>query len=163
MSLRALGTWIVVLAGLTLSACADGGSVSGSAPAPATPGTRTLSVAGRTVTVEMALETPTRAQGLMYRTALPADAGMLFLFPRSEPRTFWMRNTRIPLDIAFLEDDGTIINVRSAPPMVERPGFTSLRPCRVVLEMNQGWFEAAGLRPGDRVPFPPAWLDEARP
>lgn len=163
MSGRVATAWIVALAALLVPACADGRSAHDGAPAPATTGTRTLSVAGRTLALELALDTPTRAQGLMYRTSLAPDAGMLFLFPRAEPRTFWMRNTRIPLDIAFLEDDGTIINVRSAPPMVERPGFTSLRPCRVVLEMNQGWFEAAGLVPGDRVPFPPAWLDEARP
>lgn len=147
----------VLLAG----ACTDGET----APTPprAAPRTRQIEVAGRTVTLELALDGPARARGLMFRTALPEDAGMLFLFPDRAPRTFWMKNTRIPLDIAFLEDDGTIINVRHAPPMVERPGFSSLAPCRVVLEMNQGWFERAGLGAGDRVPFPRAWLDEARP
>ena len=122
-----------------------------------------LIVAGRKVTVELALDTPTRTQGLMYRTALGDDQGMLFIFPDVAARVFWMRNTLIPLDIVFLDDMGTVINVEEAPPAVERPGFHSLRPARFVLELRKGWSQEYGLLPGQTIAISQALRDRAEP
>jgi uncharacterized membrane protein (UPF0127 family) len=113
-----------------------------------------LSVADRAVSVELAITPEERGRGLMHRTQLGENDGMLFLFPTAEPRTFWMRNTLIPLDIIFLDDEGVVLNVEEAPPGVERPGFHSLGPARMVLELNGGWCRAAGLKPGDAIEVP---------
>jgi hypothetical protein len=127
-----------------------------------TPSTAVLSVAGRDVTVELAITTTQRNRGLMHRPSLPADHGMLFLFPDTEPRTFWMRDTLIGLDIVFLDEDGTVQNVEEAPPGVERPGFSSRRPARFVLEMVRGWCREAGLEAGDRIAISPELASLAR-
>jgi hypothetical protein len=111
------------------------------------------------VSVELALTPAERDLGLMHRTELAADAGMLFVFPSSEPRTFWMRSTLIPLDIAFLDADGTIQNVARGEPFVERPGYHSLRPARMVLELNAGWFAAHGVAAGAVVQVPAPILE----
>ena len=115
------------------------------------PRTATIDVAGREVTVELAFTQQARAQGLMHRPGLEPDHGMLFLFPESHERRFWMRNTLIALDIAFLDADGVVLNVEKGRPGVERPGYFSHGPARFVLEMEQGWCAAAGFGPGDRI------------
>ncbi|MFT7461672.1 MAG: uncharacterized membrane protein (UPF0127 family) [Pseudohongiellaceae bacterium] len=120
-----------------------------------------LVVAGRAVIVELATDVPTRTRGMMHRTSLGADKGMLFIFEDSAPRVFWMRNTLIPLDIIFLDDDGMVINVEQAPPAVERPGFHSKRPARFVLELNRGWSEEHKLLPGQVIEISKALRDRA--
>ena len=115
-----------------------------------------LQVAGRTVTVELATTQSQRDLGLMHRTHLDSDAGMLFIFKDDQPRTFWMRNTFIPLDIVFLDADGTVQNVAHGEPLVETPGVNSLRAARMVLELNAGWSQEHGLKPGDKIAIPPA-------
>jgi uncharacterized membrane protein (UPF0127 family) len=110
------------------------------------------------VAVELAVTPAERDRGLMHRTELSADAGMLFVFPTDEPRTFWMQNTLIPLDIVFLDADGTIQNIAHGEPFVERPGYHSARPARMVLELNAGWCAAHGVRPGSKVAVPAAVL-----
>lgn len=122
-----------------------------------------LLVAGRKVTVELALDSPTRTLGLMHRTSLGDDQGMLFIFPDVEARVFWMRNTLIPLDIAFLDDEGVVINIEEAPPAVEKPGFHSRRPARFVLELNRGWSQEHGLLPGQSIVIAEALRDRAIP
>ena len=151
---------LCALAALCLSpACGDEVKLP-----PAVDYSRTeLLVAGRTVTVELALDTPTRTRGLMDRTSLGHDHGMLFIFPDVAARVFWMRNTLIPLDIAFLDDAGTVINVEEAPPAVEKPGFHSLRPARFVLELNRGWSQEHGLLPGQTIAISQALRDRAIP
>ena len=122
---------------------------------PARPARLELSVAGRSVTVELAVSESERNRGLMHRTSLAADAGMLFVFPDDRPRTFWMQNTLIPLDIVFLDADGTVQNIERGLPGVERPGYSSRRPARMVLELNAGWSEEHGLAPGAVIAVPP--------
>ncbi len=119
------------------------------------PSTAVLQLAGRSVTVELAFDDAARARGMMHRTHLDPDAGMLFVFPEPRPQRFWMRNTLIPLDICFLDSDGTLQNVARGLPGVEEPGYHSARPARMVLELNAGWCEAHGVKPGDKVPVPP--------
>ncbi len=117
----------------------------------AVPADATLTAAGRSLKVELALTQLQRNHGLMARTQLDEDAGMLFVFPDTAMRKFWMKDTLIPLDIVFLDADGTVQNVEAAQPFVEQPGYFSARPARMVLEVNQGWCARHGLQPGDRV------------
>jgi uncharacterized membrane protein (UPF0127 family) len=92
----------------------------------------------------------TRARGLMYRKSMPANHGMLFVFPDVERQCFWMKNTFIPLSIAFLDDHGVIVNIADMQPQTE-DNHCSERPVRYALEMNQGWFAAKRIRPGAKV------------
>jgi uncharacterized membrane protein (UPF0127 family) len=91
-----------------------------------------------------------REKGLMHRKEMLPNEGMLFVFEQAGQQCFWMKNTLLPLDAAFLEDDGTVVNVASMQPMTENP-HCSERPVRFVLEMNQGWFMAKGFFPGKRL------------
>lgn len=107
---------------------------------------------GRThvYTAEVARTPEEQAQGLMYRRAMPRDAGMLF--PMAPPRaaSFWMRNTYLPLDIIFISPEGRVLNVAQGEPLNETPveavGLTG-----AVLELNQGEAARIGLKPGDQV------------
>jgi len=92
----------------------------------------------------------TRARGLMYRKSMPANHGMLFVFPYPEQQCFWMKNTLIPLSIAFLDDRGVIVNIADMQPQTE-DNHCSERPVRYALEMNQGWFAAKRIGPGAQV------------
>jgi len=102
------------------------------------------------LSIEIA-DTPTlRATGLMHREKLSEDAGMLFKFPRPDHLRFWMRSTYIPLDIAFLEDDGTIFQISEMYPLSTRL-VAAKRPCKYALEVNQGWFRDNDLDVGDLI------------
>jgi uncharacterized membrane protein (UPF0127 family) len=92
----------------------------------------------------------TRARGLMYRKSMPANHGMLFVFPDVERQCFWMKNTLIPLSIAFLDEHGAIVNIADMQPQTEE-NHCSERPVRYALEMNQGWFAAKRIGPGTIV------------
>lgn len=105
------------------------------------------------ITVELAITPQQRAQGLMYRRALEDDAGMLFIVPTESRGGFWMRNTYIPLDIAYIGPDLTIVDIRRGTPLDETI-LTPSAPYRYVLEVNAGWFEARGLGVGARVILP---------
>ncbi len=103
------------------------------------------------VTVEVVATEQSRALGLMYRDELPEGRGMLFIFPDSTPRSFWMRNTRIPLDILYLDDDGRIVGLQAnARPLSETP-LPSGAPCRFVLEVPGGWAARHDVAIGVRV------------
>jgi uncharacterized membrane protein (UPF0127 family) len=87
-------------------------------------------------------------RGLMHRQSLPPNHGMLFVFDRAEKQCFWMKNTPLPLTIAFIADDGQIVNFADMQPFSETP-HCSLRPVRFALEMEQGWFARRGVLAGD--------------
>jgi uncharacterized membrane protein (UPF0127 family) len=106
-----------------------------------------------TVTVEIAATTTERQQGLMFRQEMAEDAGMLFLFPTDARGGFWMRNTYIPLDIAYIGGDGRVQEIRAAQPLDET-NLVPAQPYRYVLEVNQGWFERHGMGIGARVELP---------
>jgi uncharacterized membrane protein (UPF0127 family) len=162
MSRRAAGLALLAALPLAILVRGCGGEERPMQKPALPPANAVLQLAGRSVSVELALDDASRARGLMHRTHLDPDAGMLFVFPEPRPQRFWMRNTLIPLDICFLDSDGTLQNVVLGLPGVEEPGYHSARPARMVLELNAGWCQAHGLRPGDRVPVPPEIVALAR-
>ncbi|MCH6555639.1 MAG: DUF192 domain-containing protein [Chloroflexi bacterium] len=105
------------------------------------------------LTVELARTPAERRRGLMSREELQEDGGMLFVFPQDTTTGFWMKDTLIPLSIAFIAEDGAILDVQDMEALSEerhRPP----QPYRYALEVNQGWFQEHGLGPGDRVEIP---------
>lgn len=107
------------------------------------------------LTVEVAATDAQRGQGLMYRQTLADDAGMLFLFPSDVTTGFWMKNTYLPLSIAYIGADGRVLAIKDGTPLDETvlspgPGITY----RNVIEVNQGWFERKGLGVGSVVRLP---------
>ncbi len=102
-------------------------------------------------TVELALTPQQRAQGLMFRRAMAEDDGMLFLFDREAPRSFWMKNTYLPLDLIFIDRHGVVVSIaRDASPHDET-GIPSRFPAAAVLEVLAGTSDAIGLAPGDQI------------
>ena len=91
-----------------------------------------------------------RATGLMFRSEMPANEGMLFVFEESAGQCFWMKNTLLPLTAAFVADDGTIVNLADMKPRT-LDSHCSAKPVRYVLEMNQGWFAKRGIQAGSRL------------
>jgi len=96
---------------------------------------------------EVANTMESRTQGLMFRKYLGPNEGMLFVFPRAEPHCFWMKNTLIPLSIAFLDGEGKIVSTAEMAPMTENT-HCAAAPAKFALEMSSGWFAAKGLKPG---------------
>jgi uncharacterized membrane protein (UPF0127 family) len=90
--------------------------------------------------------------GLMGRESLPRDHGMLFVFDPPRFTAMWMKNTTIPLSVAFLDKDGIIMNIRDMKPMTEDLHFSE-GVAFFALEMNQGWFQERGIVPGHRIYF----------
>ena len=91
-----------------------------------------------------------RATGLMWRKEMPQHEGMLFVFEAPSVQCFWMKNTLLPLAIAFVADDGTIVNTAEMKPQTT-DSHCSTRPVRYVLEMNTGWFDKRNIKPGYRL------------
>ena len=102
------------------------------------------------ISAELASTPQQREIGLMNRTSMGANEGMLFVFERPGQQCFWMKNTLIPLSIAFLADDGSIVNIDSMKPQTLDP-HCSEKPVRFVLEMNEGWFAKRGIKAGTKV------------
>jgi len=105
-----------------------------------------LNVGIHLIAAEIAADDATRSRGLMFRQQLGASDGMLFVFPRAAVQCFWMRNTYIPLSVAFLDDRGAIVNLADMQPL-DDTSHCSAQPVRYVLEMNQGWFAQRGIGP----------------
>jgi uncharacterized membrane protein (UPF0127 family) len=95
-----------------------------------------------------------RAQGLMFRRDMPDDQGMLFMCEERAEQKFWMKDTPLPLSIAFVDEDGTIVKIEDMDPE-SRDGCSSEHPVRWVLEVNQGWFSERGIVAGHRLDGPP--------
>lgn len=107
-----------------------------------------------TVRVEIARTREQLSRGLMWRTELDDDAGMLFVFGDTAPRTFWMKNTPLPLDILFLDERGTVLNVAAATTPYSEAPIRSAGPARYVLEVNAGFAGKYGIGTGTRVELP---------
>lgn len=91
-----------------------------------------------------------REIGLMYRQEMPAHEGMLFVFEQAASQCFWMKNTLLPLTAAFVDEDGTIVNLADMKPQTT-DSHCSEKPVRFVLEMNQGWFAKKNLKKGSKL------------
>lgn len=106
---------------------------------------------GQQFAVELAVTSEQRAQGLMYRQRMPADAGMLFLYPAVRPVSMWMKNTLIPLDMLFIGDDGRILHIAERTIPGSTATISSMQPARAVLELNGGTAARLKIQVGDRV------------
>lgn len=102
------------------------------------------------IDTEVVADQNSRMQGLMNRRSMPAHHGMLFVFPQIAQHCMWMRNTFIPLSVAFLDETGRIINIEDMQPHTE-DSHCAARPARYALEMNLGWFAGKGIKPGARL------------
>ena len=102
------------------------------------------------IRAEVADAFASRMQGLMQRTSLPPNGGMLFVFDEDATHCMWMKNTLIPLSVAFLDERGAIINIADMQPHSGQSHCAS-RPARYALEMTQGWFAQRGIRAGARL------------
>lgn len=116
---------------------------------PALP-TTALNAGIHVIQAEVAATPATRAQGLMLRKALAPGAGMLFLFDESATHCMWMKNTLIPLSVAFIDERGQIVNIADMQPLDETSHCAS-RPARYALETNQGWFKKRGIAAGATI------------
>ena len=109
-------------------------------------------LAGQGFSVEIANTETAQARGLMFRTHMAADHGMLFIYPDAQPRDFWMKNTLIPLDILFFDAQRRLINIAAdAPPCTADPcaTYASTAPAQYVLELNAGTAQKLGIEPGN--------------
>ena len=107
------------------------------------------------VRIEVADEMDEMERGLMDRTALAEDAGMLFVYPEERELSFWMRNTLIPLSIAFMDSNGRIVDIQDMKPLDDTPPhYTSAEPARYALEVNRGFFDERGVEVGDTAAVP---------
>ncbi len=109
-----------------------------------------LSAGVHLIHAELANTYGTRMQGLMYRKSLAPNSGMLFDFEESDVHCMWMKNTLIPLSVAFIDDKGGIINIADMEPQTEQT-HCARRPARFALEMSKGWFAERGIRPGQKL------------
>ncbi|MCB2071007.1 MAG: DUF192 domain-containing protein [Ottowia sp.] len=109
-----------------------------------------LSTGMHRIEAEVAASFESRAIGLMNRSQMPPQRGMLFIFTAEATHCMWMRNTLLPLSVAFLDGEGRIINIEQMQPRTE-DNHCAARPARYALEMNLGWFAARGLKPGARI------------
>lgn len=102
------------------------------------------------IQAEIAATPESRTIGLMNRKSLAPNHGMLFVFEQANVQCFWMRNTVIPLSIAYIDTDGTIVNIADMAPQSDQ-SHCSVKPVRFALEMEQGWFAARGMTAGKKI------------
>jgi uncharacterized membrane protein (UPF0127 family) len=119
-----------------------------------------LRVGGQALLIELAFTSDQRERGLMFRSQMAANTGMLFVFPNDQNLSFWMRNTQLPLSIAFIDANQRILNIEEMQALDDKTFHQSRGPARYALELNQGWFVQYGVKAGDPVEFTlPADLD----
>lgn len=150
-NLRFVRAWIQGLCCLTLAMPGWAQNTAQSLP------TVTLNAGIHVISAELANTGKQREIGLMFRESMPANHGMLFVFDQPGQQCFWMKNTLLPLDVAFVADNGTIVNTdRMKPHTLD--SHCSIKPVRFVLEMNEGWFAKRGIAAGSKLtgkPFTP--------
>jgi hypothetical protein len=139
---------------LCLFLLAAGAAAAQQPPLPAV----TLGAGMHLIRAEVADRDASRALGLMHRASLAPNAGMLFVFEDSAVHCMWMKNTPLPLSVAFIDERGAIINIADMQPQSE-DSHCAARPARYALEMAQGWFAERGIRAGARL----RGLDKLKP
>ena len=138
---RAAATWVFALV-LGMSASAQ--------EAPQELPSIRINAGIHNITAQLAQTPQQREIGLMFRTSMGSNDGMLFAFEQAGQQCFWMKNTLIPLAIAFIADDGSVVNIASMKPQT-LDGHCSDAPVRFVLEMNEGWFAKRGIKAGSKL------------
>jgi uncharacterized protein len=134
--------WLALLSTL----CVTGASCAQQAELP----TVQLQAGMHLIQAEVASEPGQRQIGLMKRPTMPINHGMLFVFDSANVQCFWMKNTLLPLSIAFIADDGVVVNIEDMQPQKEDQ-HCSKKPIRYALEMNQGWFAKRGIKAGYKI------------
>ena len=109
-----------------------------------------LKIKQHEIRAEVATTEPDRLRGLMFRDKLAANGGMLFSYPRAEVSAMWMKNTKIPLSVAFIDERGRILNIADMEPYSEQ-AHASSGAASYALEVNRGWFGKRGIKAGDQV------------
>lgn len=110
-----------------------------------------ISFAGKKIIVETAITGEQRRVGLMHRKSLPQDSGMLFVFEEPEIPSFWMKDTSIPLSIAFITEKLEITNILKMVPFDTETKYSPDKKVKYALEMNAGWFNKNGIKAGDKI------------
>ncbi len=134
----------------TLVGCVFGLVFSAAAWAQGAMPVMELSAGFHRIEAEVAATDPNRQLGLMNRQSMPLQHGMLFVFPQANTHCMWMRNTLLPLSVAFIDADGYIINIEDMKPQTE-DNHCARKPARYALEMNLGWFAQRGIKPGSKL------------
>ncbi len=112
--------------------------------------TQTIRIGAQEMVVEVADELHERQLGLMYRKSLEIDKGMIFVYPEAKERSFWMKNTHIPLSIAYIDAECKIVHIADMVPLSTK-GVPSVYPAQFALEVNQGWFSSKSIKVGDTI------------
>jgi hypothetical protein len=137
---------------------ADAQVTGGAGSAWTAPDTALVILGADTVVAEVARTPDERARGLMFRTAVPDGTGMLFVFPEPSPHSFWMKDTFVALDIAYIDQNQRIVDILPMEPRTTE-GYSSSGPALFALEVRQGWFAEHGVKVGDwadiRLPTTP--------
>ena len=105
------------------------------------------------ISIEIADNDAETTQGLMYRKSMPDTCGMLFVFPDSQERSFWMKNTFIPLDLLFINSNKEVITIQPNRPPFSEEAIPSYKPAQYVLEVNAGFCQRNGIKQGDKISF----------
>ena len=114
-----------------------------------------MQIGSRQFTLEIAADDESRMRGLMRRDSMPADHGMIFVFAETKPLSFYMKNTRIPLDIVYIGGDAKVVSIKQMQPYDVSP-VPSDAPAKWAIELNQGTAAAAGVSVGDALQIPEA-------
>lgn len=109
-----------------------------------------LQIGMHIIKAEVAANNEARMQGLMFRKSLEKNQGMLFVFDSSDLHAMWMKNTPLPLSVAFIDEKGVILNIEEMKPFTDAI-HAAIKPARYALEMNSGWFNQKGVKAGDVV------------
>jgi len=138
---------LLALLVLLIVGCRDGGPSSGLRVVPMTIGNSKFNL-------EVADTPETQEKGLMKRDSMPSDHGMLFVFDKAAKRNFWMKNTRIPLDIIYLDETGKVVSIKQMKPY-DQTGVSSDFPAKYAIELNAGAASKAGVKVGTVLNIPP--------
>ena len=144
---------VYILSLVLLLACSGKQGGSGKPQPPRKSSLPRITIDGISLPVEIVQDDETRQLGLMNREELPENQGMLFVFEVSQIMSFWMRNTFIPLDIAYISETGEIVDIQRMEPLDESVNYVSAKPALYALEVNAGWFEKNGIKVGSQVKF----------
>jgi len=148
LSLSAMLSLALLAGGAGAGGCGNG-SATATATLPAVP----MQIGSKTYTLEVANDAAEREKGLMRRDSMPADHGMIFVFADEQRLGFWMRNTRIPLDIIYVNAAGRVVSIKQMRPYDTSTTYADA-PAKYAIELNQGQAAAAGVAVGDQLTIP---------